>query len=149
VTDTAAADRRALRAPARTLARPGVLRRAGSALRAGLFRQLADDDARVAYWVRHVRNGVLLSELSAWAVVGYVLLTHTPGHNHPLILAMAGLVIIGCPGLFLLPLAEMMRDHRGPTMFYCWSIATTALVIIGTRLDGGAASPLDALLFLR
>ncbi|HEY4625056.1 MAG TPA: GGDEF domain-containing protein, partial [Blastococcus sp.] len=49
---------------------------------------------------------------------------------------------------FLLPLAEMMRDHRGPTMFYCWSIATTALVIIGTRLDGGAASPLDALLFL-
>jgi len=42
----------------------------------------------------------------------------------------------------------MMRDHRGPTMFYAWSIATTVLVIIGTRLDGGASSPLDALLFL-
>ena len=42
----------------------------------------------------------------------------------------------------------MMRDHRGPTMFYLWSLATTALVIIGTRLDGGASSPLDALLFL-
>jgi diguanylate cyclase (GGDEF)-like protein len=33
-------------------------------------------------------------------------------------------------------------------MFYLWSLATTALVVIGTRLDGGASSPLDALLFL-
>jgi diguanylate cyclase (GGDEF)-like protein len=33
-------------------------------------------------------------------------------------------------------------------MFYLWSIATSVLVIIGTRLDGGPSSPLDALLFL-
>ena len=33
-------------------------------------------------------------------------------------------------------------------MFYLWSIATSTLVIIGTRLDGGPSSPLDALLFL-
>jgi len=33
-------------------------------------------------------------------------------------------------------------------MFYAWTLATAALVIIGTRLDGGASSPLDALLFL-
>ena len=57
-------------------------------------------------------------------------------------------MIVACPALLLLPLAEMMRDSRGPTMFYLWSIATTAVVIIGTRLDGGPSSPLDALLFL-
>jgi diguanylate cyclase (GGDEF)-like protein len=33
-------------------------------------------------------------------------------------------------------------------MFYAWTLITTALVVIGTRVDGGASSPLDALLFL-
>ena len=58
--------------------------------RDGLYRPLAGDDARVAYWIRHVRNGVLLSELSAAAVIGYVLLTHSPGRHHPVILGLCG-----------------------------------------------------------
>jgi diguanylate cyclase (GGDEF)-like protein len=41
-----------------------------------------------------------------------------------------------------------MRDSRGPTMFYAWSLAMAAVVILATHLDGGASSPLDALLFL-
>jgi diguanylate cyclase (GGDEF)-like protein len=148
VTELPAADRRAARAPVRASARAGFLRRLGAALRAGLYRPLAGDDDRVAYWIRHVRIGVLLSELASFAVVGYVLLTHSPGRHNLVILAMTGLVIVGCPLLLLLPLGPMMRDSRGPTMFYLWSIATSTLVIVGTRLDGGASSPLDALLFL-
>jgi diguanylate cyclase (GGDEF)-like protein len=148
VTETPAADRRATSAPLRAPARAGILRRLGAALRAGLYRPLAGDDDRVAYWVRHVRIGVLLSELSAITVIAYVLLTHSPGRDNPAILAMTGAVIVGCPLILLLPLADMMRDHRGPTMFYLWSIATSTLVIVGTRLDGGPASPLDGLLFL-
>jgi diguanylate cyclase (GGDEF)-like protein len=148
VTELPAADRRAARAPVRASARAGLLRRLGAALRAGLYRPLAGDDDRVAYWIRHVRIGVLLSELASFAVVGYVLLTHSPGRHNLVILAMTGLVIVGCPLLLLLPLGPMMRDSRGPTMFYLWSIATSTLVIVGTRLDGGASSPLDALLFL-
>jgi diguanylate cyclase (GGDEF)-like protein len=148
VTERAAADRRATRAPLRARSRPGLLRRVASVLREGLYRPLAGDDDRVAYWIRHVRNGVLLTEVSAFASVGYVLLTDTPGRNHPVILALAGLIIVTVPGLLLLPLPAMMRDSRGPTMFYAWSIATTVVVIIATRLDGGATSPLDALLFL-
>jgi diguanylate cyclase (GGDEF)-like protein len=42
----------------------------------------------------------------------------------------------------------MMRDSRGPTLLYLWSIVTTVLVVVGTRIDGGPSSPLDALLFL-
>ena len=83
MTEFPAADRRATRALRRTPARAGILRRLG----AGLYRPLAGDDARVAYWIRHVRIGVLLSELSAAAVIGYVLLTHSPGRNNPVILA--------------------------------------------------------------
>jgi diguanylate cyclase (GGDEF)-like protein len=139
-------DRRA--ASQRVPREPGAARRLGSALRAGLFRPLAADDDRVAYWVRHVRYGVLLSELSAFAVVVYALLTDSPGRHSPALLGLAGLVIGACPALLLLPLPAMMRDHRGPTMFYLWSTATTVLIIIGTRLDGGTSSPLGALLFL-
>ena len=148
MTDFPAADRRAPSALRRVPARAGMLRRLAAAVRAGLYRPLAGDDTRVAYWIRHVRIGVLLSELSAVAVIGYVLLTHSAGRDNPLILALCGLVIVGCPLLLLLPLAAMMRDSRGPTMFYLWSIATSTLVVIGTRLDGGPSSPLDALLFL-
>jgi diguanylate cyclase (GGDEF)-like protein len=148
VTEFPAADRRAPRAQLRAPGRAGLARRLGAALRAGLYRPLAGDDDRVAYWVRHVRIGVLLSEIAAGAVIGYVLLTDSPGRNNPVILTLCGLVMVGVPLLLLLPLADMMRDSRGPTMFYLWSIATSALVVIGTRLDGGPSSPLDALLFL-
>jgi diguanylate cyclase (GGDEF)-like protein len=128
--------------------RHGVLRRLVAALVRGLYRPLAEDDDRAAYWVRHVRHGVLLSEISAWAVVAYTLVTTSPGRDNPYLLALTGLVIVGAPALLLLPLSAMMRDRRGPTLFYSWTLATTGLVLIGTRLDGGPSSPLDALLFL-
>jgi diguanylate cyclase (GGDEF)-like protein len=124
------------------------MRRLAAALRAGLYRPLAEDDDRAAYWVRHVRYGVLLTEAAAWSSVGYVFLTDTPGRHHPVMLALAGLVILTVPGLLLLPLQAMMRDSRGPTLFYAWSVLTTVVVIIGTRLDGGSSSPLDGLLFV-
>jgi diguanylate cyclase (GGDEF)-like protein len=148
VTEYPAADRRASSAPRRVPARAGTLGWLVAALRAGLYRPLAGDDDRVAYWIRHVRLGVLLSEIAAWAVVGYVLITHSAGRDDPAILTLCGLVIVGCPLLLLLPLPAMMRDSRGPTMFYLWSIACSTFVIIGTRLDGGPSSPLDGLLFL-
>ena len=148
MTDSPAADRRTASALRRGPVRPGAAHRLGASLRAGLYRPLAGDDARVAYWIRHVRIGVLLSEVSAAAVIGYVLRTDSPGHDSSLILALCALVMLGCPLLLTLPLAAMMRDSRGPTMFYLWTVATSALVIIATRLDGGPSSPLDALLFL-
>jgi diguanylate cyclase (GGDEF)-like protein len=148
VTEIAAEDRRAPSARLRARYRPGILRRLGAALLAGLYRPLAGDDARVAYWVRHVRIGVLVSESSALAVIAYVLVTDSPGRRSPVILGMAALVVVACPALLLLPLPAMMRDSRGPTMFYLWSISTSALIIVGTRLDGGSPSPLNALLFL-
>jgi diguanylate cyclase (GGDEF)-like protein len=121
---------------------------AGTPRARGLFRTLAEDDQRVAYWVRHVRSGVVLSELSALAALGYALLTHSPGRHSPFILAMAAGVVLGSPVLLVLPHDRWMRDRRGPLLFYAWSIAVTALISIGARVDGGASSPLFALLFV-
>ncbi|WP_448613747.1 diguanylate cyclase domain-containing protein [Modestobacter sp. URMC 112] len=141
-------DRRAAGASSGAYPRPGVLRRALRALRDGLYRPLAGDDDRVAYWLRHVRIGVLVSEVASWCAIGYVFLTDSPGRHSAGILIALALVVVGCPCVLLLPLREMMRDSRGPTLFYVWSLAETAVVVYITRLDGGSSSPLDALLFL-
>jgi diguanylate cyclase (GGDEF)-like protein len=125
-----------------------AVRRFAASVRAGLYRQLAEDDDRVAYWVRHVRSGVVLSELAAVAVFVYALLTPTPAYHDPVLLILAPLIVIGSPGLLLLPLADMMRDSRGPMLFYAWSIADTALIAVAARRDGGADSPLITVLFL-
>ncbi|TFV89363.1 GGDEF domain-containing protein [Blastococcus sp. CT_GayMR20] len=148
MTEAAAAERRATRAPLGAPTRPGLLRRVLSAVRDGLYRPLAGDDDRVAYWLGHVRIGVIVSEVACWSVVGYVLLTGSPGRHSFAILAALALVIVACPCILLLPLSAMMRDSRGPTLFYVWSLAETAVVVLVTRLDGGSSSPLDALLFL-
>jgi diguanylate cyclase (GGDEF)-like protein len=98
--------------------------------------------------VRHVRIGVLLSETAGAAALGYLLLTDTPAHGSRLLYGLVGLVIVGTPGLFLLPLAAMMRDSRGPLLFYSWSVAVSVIVAVASRIDGGGTSPLFSLLFL-
>jgi diguanylate cyclase (GGDEF)-like protein len=126
----------------------GVVARRSRALRAGLYRPLADDDDRVAYWVRHVWYGVILSEVTAGAVLAYAQAAHTPIHGHPFVQLMAPVVLIGTPLLLFLPLAAMMRDRRGALLFYAWSLVLTGLITVIARLDGGASSPLPAILFL-
>ncbi|WP_147251810.1 diguanylate cyclase [Blastococcus sp. TF02-8] len=116
--------------------------------RRGLFRTLATDDDRAAYWVRHVRIGVLVSEVSALAVGGYALLSDVPGRADAALLTLAALVVVFVPTILMLPLRVMMYDWRGPVLFYAWTLLTAVVVIVATRLDGGASSPVDALLFL-
>jgi diguanylate cyclase (GGDEF)-like protein len=118
------------------------------ALLGGLFRTLAEDDERVAYWVRHVRSGVVLSELSAVAAFVYTLLTHTPGRHSPVLLTLAAGVVLASPVLLVLPHDRWMRDRRGPLLFYVWSLVDTVAISVAARLDGGASSPLFSLLFV-
>ncbi|WP_137160861.1 GGDEF domain-containing protein [Blastococcus sp. CCUG 61487] len=127
----------------------GRVRRLLGALLDGLFPPLAADDDRVAYLVRHVRYGVLLSELCALGVLVYALFTDTPAGRHAwLVVGLVSMVVVLCPALLLLPLDTILRDRRGPVMFYLWTLATTVVILVATALDGGSASPLDALLFL-
>ncbi|SDO21221.1 diguanylate cyclase [Geodermatophilus sp. DSM 45219] len=117
-------------------------------LRAALYRQLAADDDRAAYWVRHVRLGVALTEFSALAVVGYALLTPGTAQRTAVLVGLAGAAVLAAPLLLVLPVGRMVRDRRGSLLFYCWSLAVTGLVAVGSRVDGGASSPLFALLFI-
>jgi diguanylate cyclase (GGDEF)-like protein len=125
-----------------------ALHRAAAAVRTGLYRPLAEDADRVAYWIRHVRSGVVLSEIAAGAIVVYALLTPTPAYHDPVILVLGPLVMMASPLLLALPLPAMLRDGRGPLFFYAWSILDTVLIAVAARRDGGAESPLITVLFL-
>jgi len=140
--DATGSDRRAAGAQQR------AGRRLAAALRAGLYRQLAEDDDRAAYWVRHARIGVWLSEVAGLAALGYVLLTGTPAHRSPVIYGMVVTVLVATPTVLLLPLAQMMRDSRGALLFYGWSAAVGVFIAVAGRIDGGSASPLYAIFFL-
>ncbi len=124
------------------------LRRAPGWLAAGLFRPLAEDDERAGFWVRHVQTGVLLSEIVGVVCLLYTWTTPTPGHRHPALLALAGSVVVLTPLVLLLPLDRIVRDLRGPLLFYAWNVAVAAIVSTAASLDGGADSPLPVLFFL-
>jgi diguanylate cyclase (GGDEF)-like protein len=113
-----------------------------------LWRPLAADERRVPYWRRHVRIGVLLSEVASVAVVPYVLRTPTPAHHSAAVLAVAALVVVASPLLLVLPLDDLLRDHRGAGLFAVWAALDTAVVTVVARLDGGGSSPVATLLFL-
>ncbi|PWW24949.1 diguanylate cyclase (GGDEF)-like protein [Geodermatophilus normandii] len=131
-------------APVRRLRR----RPAPAWLGAGLYRPLAEDDERARFWVRHVHTGVLLSEIAGLACLVYTATTATPGHAHPVLLTLAAAVVVVTPLLLLLPLDRIVRDLRGPLLFYGWTATTTAIVATASAFDGGAASPLPVLFFL-
>ena len=124
------------------------LHRAPAWLAAGLIRPLAEDDERVEYWVRHVRTGVLLTELSGLAALFYLVLAPTTGRAQPVLFWIAGAVVAGAPLLLALPLRQMVRDLRGCLLFYAWSLATTVVVGVAARIDGGGESPLSTMLFI-
>jgi hypothetical protein len=65
VVDDAAAGLRAGAGPPRV-----ALRRLPGWVGTGLYRPLADEEARARYWMRHVRTGVLLSEVAGLAALG-------------------------------------------------------------------------------
>src|SRR5678816_4257061 len=88
-----------------------------------LSRPLAVDEHRVLFWVRHVRIGVVLTEVSAAIVFVYALLEGRP--HAGALLSLAVLVMLGAPVLLLLPMHHWCRDHRGALVFYVWSTATT------------------------
>jgi diguanylate cyclase (GGDEF)-like protein len=126
----------------------GGIRRILTVVRDGLYRRLADDEDDVAYWIGHVRYGVLLSEISAVAVLVYALLSDGAGSRQPLLVGLSLVALLACPCMLLLPWESLLRQHRASSVLYLWTLATTVFVLGATWIDGGPSSPLDALLFL-
>lgn len=111
-----------------------------------LSRPLATDEHRVQFWVRHVRIGVVLTEVAASTVVAYALANSRPAAIP--MTALAGLIMLVAPALLALPMPRWCRDQRGTLVFYVWSAATTAVIGCLALLDGGASSPLTWLFVL-
>ncbi|MDP9396310.1 MAG: hypothetical protein M3P96_00070 [Actinomycetota bacterium] len=93
-----------------------------------------------------MRLGVVLTEVSALVVIAYALLAARP--QQVALLAMATASMVGSPALLALPVSRIVRDPRGSLLFYAWSTATTTIIAVAARIDGGAGSPLVLLLFV-
>lgn len=121
------------------VARPG-------SLTGRLTRPLADDDERATFWVRHVRVGVVQSELGVLLVAAYALLAHPP--KATAILWLAIVLGVVSPAPLALPVDRIVRTRWGSSFFYAWSLTVVVFVVGAALLDGGAGSPLVLLLFL-
>lgn len=123
-------------------------RRPVSGIAAHLMRPIADDDERAAFWVRHVRVGVVQSELAGLVAAVYALADPRSATSKPWLLTLAAVVVVGSPVLLMLPVARIVRSGYGSLFFYLWSFTVTGFVALAASLDGGAASPMVILLFL-
>jgi diguanylate cyclase (GGDEF)-like protein len=111
-----------------------------------LSRPLAADDQRARFWCRHLRLGIVLSQLAAAVVIAYAWLAHRPAAGPLTLLCLA--IMVTTPTLLALPMQTLSRDHRGVLIFYAWSLATTTVITLLAIVDGGASSPLAGLLVL-
>lgn len=129
--------------PVGTPARSGGL---AAGLAARLSQPLAVDENRARSWVRYVRLGVVLSEVTAVVVAAYAVLGSRP--QQAALLAVAAVVTVASPLLLALPVQRIVRGPRGSLLFYAWSVTLTTVISGVALLDGGASSPLALLLIL-
>ncbi len=111
-----------------------------------LTRPLAEDEHRARFWVNHVRMGVVLTEVTALAVLAYVQRSETA--DRPALRALIGAVLLLSPGLLALPVTRIARHRNSTLLPTLWTLALILVVSTGAALDGGADSPLALLLFL-
>lgn len=107
---------------------------------AGLLRPLAADEARAAFWTRHVRVGVAQTEVTACVVIAYVTVADRP--HHLAVIGMALLVMAVSPLLLAVPMQQLSTSFKAPLLFYGWSITAIVVIAVVAYLDGGTESPL-------
>jgi diguanylate cyclase (GGDEF)-like protein len=112
---------------------------------AAVVRPLAHDETRAGFWVRHLRLGVLLTELSTLLALAYVVGCDRP--RAAVIVALGGSVLLLAPLLLLVPIVRWSRDRRGSLVFYSWSAWLAVMIGVASVLDG-RGSPLVWLLVL-
>ena len=98
------------------------------------------------FWSRHLRLGVVLSELGAGLVAAYALLADRP--RSTALLGVAALVAIASLGMLAPPVQRAARGRGNLFVFYPWSVSLACVIAGLAWLDGGAGSPLVLLLFL-
>lgn len=76
-----------------------------------LSRPLAGDEHRVRFWTRHVRLGVVLTELSTLIVACYAIAAHRPQRTLLLVIAVALMATV--PAVLVLPMGRLCRATAG------------------------------------
>lgn len=100
-----------------------------------------------ALWRRSARTGALLAG-GAITIVGVYLLATPAGPNRPSMWATAGIAAAVALGLLLMPWGRLIERRLARTVIAGWLVVMGAAIAVGCLLDGGFASPLQALFSL-
>lgn len=99
------------------------------------------------FWLRHVRIGVSISQLTLTVCLVYTVLFAQP-QRRPLMIGLILFTFAVTLGVGLLPLRRMLAGRWAIVFFTLWSALLTMLIIAGSVADGGGDTPLAFLYFL-
>lgn len=106
----------------------------------------ADDEPTVRFRRRHGELGIGISVVTAIALISYI--WADPASTHRVFLTWLGLGVI----VAMVPLAPLVRtvvrSRAYLPLFFAWSLANLALILLAVTLDGGAGSPIAPVLVL-
>jgi diguanylate cyclase (GGDEF)-like protein len=101
----------------------------------------------LTFWLRHVRIGVSISQLTLVVCLAYTVLFAAPPRRP----FMVGLIVFAFAvtlGVGFLPLRRMLAGRWAILFFTAWSALLTLLIVAGSIADGGGDTPLAFLFFL-
>ncbi|HWH31971.1 MAG TPA: diguanylate cyclase [Egibacteraceae bacterium] len=111
------------------------------------MRALEAGEHELAFWQRHVRIGVSLSQLTLGVCLVYTLRYADPSRRGVL-LALIGIAFASTLGVNLLPLRRILSGRAAVPFFAAWSALLTLLIVLGSLGDGGGDTPLALLYFM-
>ena len=106
------------------------------------------DALQLAFRIRTVKTGLWPSFASCAFVAVYYLMTFESGSHRMLLLSIAGLSLAGSLAMYRLPLERIVTGRWREAFFAAWSCSLIAIIAASMVLDGGATSPVGAMLFL-
>lgn len=101
----------------------------------------------LGFWLRHVRIGVSISQLTLAVCMVYVLRYANPERRLALIV-LVGIAFVATLGVNFLPLPRILTSVWAVPFFGLWSGLLTLLIVLGSVGDGGGDTPLVFLYFM-
>ncbi len=105
-----------------------------------------DNDALVAFHLRNIRAGCVISLTFCALYIWYLAVT-PEDPNRLIIFGLVIVAIVATVIMLLLPLERLLHG-RFELFFTCWTIGLVTLISLSVALDGGADSPFMIVVFV-
>jgi diguanylate cyclase (GGDEF)-like protein len=113
----------------------------------GAMKTVGISEHELAFWLRHVRIGVTISQATLIVSLVYLYLD-SQNPRQTALFALVGVTFAVTTAVAMLPLRRILARGRAAPFFAAWSGTLTLIVLTATLLDGGGQTPLMLLYFM-